>query len=199
MVIVEGPDGGGKTTLIRELSSALNLPVAPKVVDSHTRPLVDLKRWTEENVAGGFRRQLFDRHRLISEPIYSALKDDDPTAAFMDQGWLLDVMHQFYACKPIIIYAMPELDVVIKNVSDPASDNEAVAEWIKHIYAGYVNRSTLDFIHGVGRLYNYKTTRLDDLVKWVEFNIAERYTNDRAVRIPRPAQAPDSAAVSRQR
>lgn len=199
MIIVEGPDGGGKSTLVKTLSAELGLPVAPRVVGSDTRPLTDLAVWTERNVDQGFQRVIFDRHRLISEPIYSPFKNHEPTSRFMNLNWVADMTWRFYTqCKPIIIYALPPIGEVHRNVQNPDSDNLVVQEWINHIYAGYVARASIDFSRGVGRLYNYKVTRLDDILGWVKLMIEDRESHDSA-RLPGPRQAPDSATVPGQR
>jgi hypothetical protein len=200
VIIVEGPDGGGKSTLVRTLSAQLKLPVSPRVVGSDTRALVDLVAWTEQNVEKGFQRLIFDRHRLISEPIYSPLKNADPASKFLDLGWISDMTWRFYQAKPIVIYALPSLETVVSNVQDPMTDNEFVRDWIHHIYAGYVARAAIDFTKGVGRLYNYKVTRLDDIVKWVQWNIDQRTSErDAAAQLPGPRTASDSASIPGQR
>lgn len=186
MIIVEGPDGSGKSTLVSILAQKLRLPVANKVVDSQTNAMVDLVKWTEDNVARGFQPTIFDRHRLISEPIYGPILKERQDPKFYDMGWLSQQLWLFYGCKPIIIYCLPDIREVRANVAREDTDNSVVAGRIAAIYAAYVNRATLDFTRGVGRLYNYKTTRLDDLVGWIEMNLQGRVTTDDRVQLPRP-------------
>lgn len=186
MIIVEGPDGSGKSTLVTTLAQKLRLPVAGKVVGSDTQPLVNIRDWTEDNVARGFQPVIFDRHRLISEPIYGPAMRKRQDADFYDLTWLSNMMWQFYTAKPIIIYCLPDILTVRENVLREDTDNSAVRDHIVAIYAGYVARASIDFTKGVGRLYNYKTTRLDDLVGWVEMNLEGRVSTDDRVQLPRP-------------
>lgn len=196
MIVVEGPDGGGKSTLVRILSSHLKVPIANKVVGSDTKPLTDLVKWTEDNVSRGFQAMIFDRHRLISEPIYSPFRSYEPTAQFLDLGWVSDMTWNFYEAKPIIIYALPGIESVRTNVLDPTTENQFVAEWINHIYAGYVAKASSDLTRPNCRLYNYTTTRPDDIVGWVSRLLDERAPkNDSLLRIPR--QSSDSPTVRR--
>ena len=70
MLIVEGPDGAGKTQLIQRLRLNLQLELMPRVVSSDTEMMVDLQEWVNEDLHAGLKRAIYDRHRLISEPIY---------------------------------------------------------------------------------------------------------------------------------
>lgn len=174
MIIVEGPDGSGKTTLIRQLERDLKLPVAKKVVDSNMRPMANLAKWTEDNVDKGFQPVIFDRHRLISEPIYGPATRSRQDLKFLDLGWLGDMMWRFYQAKPLIIYCLPDLETVRVNVNKPETHNAAVASRIAAVYAGYVARSASDFSRGVGRLYNYRTTRYDEILQWLQWGLEDR-------------------------
>ena len=61
MIIVEGPDGAGKTTLVDKLARRFSLGVEPKIVRSDMSHDVSKKAWCEQNVAQGFQAKLFAR------------------------------------------------------------------------------------------------------------------------------------------
>ncbi|MCA1799993.1 MAG: hypothetical protein LC650_01700, partial [Actinobacteria bacterium] len=105
MIVVEGPDGAGKTTLIRDLSALLNIPVAPRVVSQETKAMVDLRQWTEDNVSRGFRSDfLFDRHRLISDPIYRFIVPNKKMdAELYNLDWYYKHFFLFAQCRPLVI------------------------------------------------------------------------------------------------
>lgn len=184
MLVVEGPDGSGKSALVERLRSSLALPVATKVVSADTTALTDLAAWTEQNVDLGFQYKIFDRHRLISEPIYGPIlrKSQDPS--FVDLGWMSDMLWRFYNCRPIIIYCLPPLEDVLANVNRPQTNNGAVAGSIEAIYSGYVNRAALDFTGGFGRLYNYKVNLYEDALRWVKFKLEEENERRKVTTLP---------------
>lgn len=158
MIIVEGPDGAGKTTLIKQLQERYNLPVAPRVVNKDTEAMVDLKTWVEDNVTEGFQDMIFDRHRLISEPIYGPIIRGAVEPGFEDLTWMLVQMSRFYACKPVIIYCLPPLEVIKENLEHDI-DNQVVWGSIDLIYAAYVARAAID------NMGNYSTVTLWDYTR----------------------------------
>lgn len=186
MIIVEGPDGSGKSTLVTRLARDLRLPVAAKVVGSDTQPVVNIRDWTEQNVHKGFQPVIFDRHRLISEPIYGPALRRRQDAEFYDLTWLSDMMWHFYNAKPIVVYCLPDILTVRENVLREDTDNEAVRDHIVAIYAGYVARASMDFTRGVGKIYNYKTSQYSDLLGWLNMNLEGRVSANDRVQLPRP-------------
>ena len=144
MIIVEGPDGAGKTTLINQLIDRYDLTVAPRVVSKDTKDLVDLQEWVNRNLSEGFKFQLFDRYRLISEFCYGPTLRPVQRPGFTDRLWVYHSLRRLYnEVQPIIIYCLPPLEVVKANLeNDP--DNEVVRDHIEQIYAAYMERSVMD-------------------------------------------------------
>lgn len=159
MIIVEGPDGAGKTTLIKELVKVTGLPVAPRVVSKDTEALVDLPTWVDDNLQAGFQNLIFDRHRLISEPIYGPILRVEQQEGFSSFSRVVDWVFKFYNLNPIIIYCLPPLSEVRKNLKDD-QDNKAVVGRIDSIYAAYVAKAANDLRHS-SRVFYYDYTAHD--------------------------------------
>lgn len=146
MIIVEGPDGAGKTTLIQTLVEATGLPVAPRVVSKDTEAMTDLVKWTEENVAKGFQATIFDRHRLFSEPIYGPVLRSTLTPEFSDPEWFYAQLSQLYDSDPFIIYCLPPFHTVLSNVLG-SEDNKVFhgdLQAIQAIWGGYLNKAVTE-------------------------------------------------------
>lgn len=141
MVIVEGPDGGGKTTLIKELSESLGVEVAPRACSSETGPVKDLMGWTTRFLNHHSRNlnqfTLHDRFPLISEPIYGSLVRGYLSKGF-DTPWYSEAWQLFTQLKPIIIFCLPPLDVVIENVKkEDIAQMDGVTFNIRGLYWQY--------------------------------------------------------------
>lgn len=144
MLIVEGPDGAGKTTLIEAIQEHFgDIEVAPRVVSKETKALVDLEQWVDTNLDGGFQYKIFDRHRLISQPIYGPIMGRT-SHGFDKLSWLGPRLARLYReVKPIIIYCLPDKSTVMHNiVKDPS--NEVIAPRISSIYDAYVAKAATD-------------------------------------------------------
>ena len=165
MIIVEGPDGAGKTTLLKKLQTYTQFSMADRVVSKDTKAMTDLVKWVEQNVDNGFQNVLFDRHRLISEPIYWPVMRPKPAQGFEDMAWFYTQLRKFYHARPIIIYCLPPRKVVWKNVQhDP--DNVAVAsqDVITKIWSGYFNKAMTDMVnYEYAMMYDYSDTSIEQL------------------------------------
>jgi len=146
VLIVEGPDGSGKSSLIKAIQKAYDIEVAPRVVSKDAEATVDLQDWVDDNLMHGFQRQIFDRHRLISETIYGPALRNEASPGFSDPRWLMMRMTRFYGIKPIIIYCLPPIAAVKLNVSDDP-DNVVVRDRIEAIYSAYASRFALEVAH----------------------------------------------------
>lgn len=137
-IIVEGPDGAGKTTLVEELLAQVpDLHRAPRFCTSTGGPMNNLRRAVERDLDLDYyisSHRLYDRHPLISEPIYGlALRGRvDPTFVAKWVRYSISRM----APGSLVILCLPPLEVVKANLQ--AEDQLAgVVQNIEHIYRGY--------------------------------------------------------------
>ena len=179
MIIVEGPDGAGKTTLIKSLHELTGFSVAPRVVGQNTEAMIDLKEWVENNLDLGPHDAIYDRYRLISEFIYGPVLRKTQQPGFTDIDWVLHNLYRMYdALDPIVIYCLPPLDEVVENLNgDP--DNVRVVDHIEQIYTAYLNRASLDSIFRPTRtiIHDYTYTFPGETEGFVLGLLAERKTS----------------------
>lgn len=116
MIIVEGPDGSGKSSLVKKLCIDLSMPVAEKAVSGDQSDILDVQKYVDQHLDWGFHRILFDRFALISEPIYSAaMRKIAPRNGWMDYQWLSQAHARMRAVAPLVVICLPPLDEVWKN------------------------------------------------------------------------------------
>lgn len=74
-IIIEGPDGGGKSTLAQALSECLDMPIqgseGPPQYDGEINDRI--RRYLAYD-----RPYIFDRHPVISQPIYGSVRLGKP-------------------------------------------------------------------------------------------------------------------------
>lgn len=138
MLIVEGPDGSGKTTLIGRLERRLSLTREPRAVSHEAKALTDMAIWTHQELDRGFGNRLYDRFNLISSPFYSMLPAPTFSGQMLDEEWLRTAWQKFRQVGPMIIICLPPKDTVIQNVwADPS--NQVVQKDIGTIWNLYHN------------------------------------------------------------
>jgi len=123
MIVVEGPDGCGKSNLVQRLAEDLNLPVAERVVAADTTPMVDINTWIQMNLDDGWQEVLFDRHRLISEPIYGSV--------LRERSQLMDVKletvqtwyYHWQLIDPIIVICLPPFETAVRNLAEEQNNH----------------------------------------------------------------------------
>lgn len=187
MIVVEGPDGSGKTTLIQRLVDwRPQLEVAPRVVGKDTKAMVDLKQWVEENAKRGWHETIYDRHRLFSEPVYGPLLRDEPQPGFDDFTWFAYHLGLFYSKQPVVIYCLPPLEVIMANVEGDV-DNEVIVNFSREIYGAYVNKAATEMIfRDFCYTYDYSAEDAEDQLDMILTGIATRIDMEASYDVPTP-------------
>lgn len=147
-LIIEGPDGAGKDTMIRRLQSTRwgkRFKVHPRASDSKEGPLTNLDYWVNVNTAElrsnpSAGPWMFNRHPLISELIYHDLRQVNPglKGSFTVPYWV-DTMKSLVAENCVLLLILPPLRVVQTILdSEKASDQmPGVLDNIEEIYRRY--------------------------------------------------------------
>jgi hypothetical protein len=116
MIIVEGPDGAGKTSLITRLAAETSIPVHERAVRDKTGPDErDLWEWTHVDMANwGEQVYLYDRHPLVSEYIYGPLTRGQVAPGFDRQS--AHALRQRLEQQCLLILCLPPLAEYHKNL-----------------------------------------------------------------------------------
>lgn len=134
MIIVEGPDGAGKSTLIQRLKAENpELQLAPRACTSLGGPLRGnhLLEWLIDY--GAVYGYIYDRHPCISGAVYGAVRGDPPDASLW--GRLSGLTREINE-NARVIYCRPPRHEIIKAVNDTAQ-LEGVSRQIHSIIDAY--------------------------------------------------------------
>lgn len=180
MIIVEGPDGGGKSTLVQVLSNRLDIIPQTKAVSSQMTVAADLglKHYIEEHLTMGFGPRLYDRFALVSGPIYGPFFGmTQPNDVFENQKDAAEWQVKFRQMKPIIIYCLPPLRDLKRNLMSSFDDtNRNNVDVFTKIYWAYQMAANRDIASGTGCTYTYDYTADSALTveSWVRQLLHER-------------------------
>lgn len=181
-IILEGPDGGGKSTLASILSGTLGMGIHPRASKSESGPVSNLAGWVEDvdstlqegpyHVLPVQRRQfyMFDRHPLISEFIYSQSLGRAMPEMFQVPWWVKRYTQTLYN-NAMVIFCLPSLTDVRENVSRPGNvQMPGVVDHISEIYQRY-HRTWNDWggpciRYDYTRGAEYLDTFIHTMVKW---------------------------------
>lgn len=142
MIILEGPDGGGKTTLLAHLQEKHKLRQAPRFSSSVGGPVTKLDDAVLTDLAEnwdpskGVDCMIYDRHPFISEFIYGPIirgkvKDN------LDRRNLLGARAMF-DMKALVILCVPPFETAWANVQhDPNNQMPGVMAEYDRIYTAY--------------------------------------------------------------
>lgn len=138
MIVVEGPDGGGKSTLAGILSKELGLAIAPKLSTPIEGPVANLQEATVARLGEqeSSPTMIHDRFSLISEPIYGWTIRAEVKEGF-DEAWYEVALRRFMAQDPVIIFCLPDAHHVARNVFE-GEHMDGVDAMIDTIYGLYM-------------------------------------------------------------
>ena len=173
MLVVEGPDGAGKSTMVQFLTKTLGFPVEPKIVASDTTSTANKKAWTEEQINRGFGKRIYDRFCLISEPIYNSIMKPHPEPGYDDPAWMCPWTWRFYSQRPVIIWCMPALDIVKNNILQD-ENNQVIVPYIDKIYGAYAARMAMDLLlPSLATVYDYQVDSATAVLPIIQARLEE--------------------------
>ena len=131
VIICEGPDGSGKTSLVTRLSTDLRIPIHERSANSDASPTLNsevsrganLAAWAYKDVITmpDQRFSVYDRHCLISEFVYGPI-----VRGYLDPNMLTTTIHfliRQMAEKCLVIFCRPANGNIMQNLN---SDLESV-------------------------------------------------------------------------
>jgi hypothetical protein len=120
MLIVEGPDGGGKTTLAKAIADAYDLEYTrplEQLLSSSTGPGPGLFEWWKDQLRlppAEHKARVYDRCFFISEAIYQMAQVQRDL--IVDGHELWRGISDLWTLGPNLIFCQPPMDVQYSNV-----------------------------------------------------------------------------------
>jgi hypothetical protein len=140
MIIIEGPDGAGKSWLVKQLSKDLGIPVHERAVRDRVGPADTrgdgLWQWAHHDVTTWPRQgvHVYDRHPLVSEYIYGPVIRGKSAPGFNQPSahGLRRQMEQ----RCLLVLCLPPIEVVLRNIRNE-EQMEGVQEHPTQLYGLY--------------------------------------------------------------
>lgn len=164
MVIVEGIDGSGKTTLVNYLGGRLGLQVdkSPGPVD-----IEEYWAWIDATIrrekAG--EKWIYDRHAFFSEQVYSILRKENHHR--VNSQMTVSQMRSLINCNPTVIYCRPFEETILDGLLD-REQMDGVPEHWEDLLRRYdeLMKEMKQYFNVI--YYNWEVTPIDFLVEKVQ-------------------------------
>lgn len=171
-LIVEGPDGAGKSNLVKALVDNYGIEQGPKASTTDGPLPLDMARWTREYLQSP-ETKIYDRHPLISELIYAPALSRAFNGGYQDLMDLSEMLEWFYDQEPAIIYCLPPFEVVNRNVrmnhSPKVDHHRAVLNNLERIYALYGAQLARDYARSWVMWHDYTNSEsLNRVIRGVD-------------------------------
>lgn len=142
-IIVEGMDGTGKSNLVQAIMDShlsKRFALHARASTSKGGPVDDLEGWVERDLATmgtGTQTYIYDRHPLISEPIYGPVCRGAMPGSFNSPQWL-EARRQTLRHWCVVIWCIPPWMTVKNNLVDTAGNHmQGVMENARQLYYLY--------------------------------------------------------------
>lgn len=139
MLIVEGPDGAGKTSLIERIAAETEWPIAEKAVSPDMSAQVPLTVWVQNAILrdrAGEKQVIYDRFCLISEQIYMPVTRVSPRDE-LSPMWFFEAWRQFIELRPTVVWCLPPMDAAWSNIEYDDTQPDVVKRNFAAIYWSY--------------------------------------------------------------
>lgn len=137
-IIVEGPDGSGKDTLIRNLKSFFPLHVLnQRASTSEGGPVENLEAWVMADLASMPTKpaSIYNRHPLVSEYVYSDLRKINRGLRLPTGKWIPDA-RRMAANNALLVICLPPFETVERQAWQ-GTHMPGVIENLPTIYSRY--------------------------------------------------------------
>lgn len=180
MIVVEGPDGAGKTTLVQSLQEAFGFPLGERATKNrdHLYKVTRQDTYTALalEVGGQLMKPLIWDRLFWSELVYADVVGRPVEFSPAEEGFIKAILRQ---CA-LTIVCLPPLGTVLENVATSDHEMDGVKERIGTIWERYKELFMGYNGHLVWYDYSYEQTgkayvsQWDYLLDHVEHHIAQR-------------------------
>lgn len=175
MIIVEGPDGSGKSTLVEQIELDWGIKREPRHVTSEAVALSPSGEYIEAELRKGFGFRLYDRFALISSPCYTMLENRTMVWPLIDPVWLRMQYQRLLNIDPVVIWCLPPQQTVRDNLAREDNSGGQIMPYFEDIYLNYVTMYSLLSVHTRSQMiWNYTepdTLHLAHLLRWAKARV----------------------------